>query len=153
MNFLLNSSNHRQILQMKRMKKTKTEIGIVLLPLITLILELLPFGAVLIFAPSPTESIRKTYSYFSMKLLGYANFSPFATALLTCLILISGIRIFLKSSAKVLKILFTLSIVAVIISLIPLMSGFEYYSVTGAVITALLISETILAKIFMNLTP
>ena len=32
--------------------------------LVALVLEILPYGAVCIFAPSPEERIRKTFSYF-----------------------------------------------------------------------------------------
>ncbi len=35
-----------------------------------LILELLPFGAVLVFATSPTEIVTHTYSYFNLALVG-----------------------------------------------------------------------------------
>lgn len=37
-----------------------------LLPIITLILEILPYGAVCVFAPSPTEQVKKTFSYFDI---------------------------------------------------------------------------------------
>ena len=60
---------------------------------ISLILELLPLGAVLIFAPSPTERVIHTYSYFDLNLVGYANFSPMLTGILTVAVVILGITI------------------------------------------------------------
>ncbi len=46
-----------------------------------LILELLLFGAVLVFATSPTEIVTHTYSYFNLDLVGYANFTPLLTGI------------------------------------------------------------------------
>ena len=40
------------------------------LPIITLILEALPYGAVCIFATSPTDRIRETFSYFDLTPFG-----------------------------------------------------------------------------------
>ena len=65
----------------------KKRFQYLLLPIITLILEILPYGAVCNFAPSPTERIRKTFSYFDLIPFGYANFAPFLTAIITCAIL------------------------------------------------------------------
>ncbi len=56
-----------------------------------LILELLPFGAVLVFAPSPTEIVTHTYSYFNLDLVGYANFTPLLTGILSISVVILGI--------------------------------------------------------------
>ena len=41
----------------------KKRLLYLVLPIITLILEILPYGAVCIFATSPTETIRETFSY------------------------------------------------------------------------------------------
>ena len=59
-----------------------------ILPIITLILEALPYGAVCVFASSPTERLRETFSYFDLTPFGYANFAPLFTAIITCLIFI-----------------------------------------------------------------
>ena len=58
-----------------------------LLPIATLILEILPYGAVCVFAPSPTETVRETFSYFDPLPFGYANFAPLLTAITTCAVL------------------------------------------------------------------
>ena len=59
-----------------------------ILPLVALILELLPYGVVLNFANPDGEPWRRTYSYFSMMPFGYANFGPLITAILTCVLLV-----------------------------------------------------------------
>ena len=64
----------------------------IILPVVTLILEILPYGAVCNFArPATNGSIghfRELYSYFDLLPFGYANFAPFITAILTCVILL-----------------------------------------------------------------
>ena len=121
------------------------KIGFMLLPIVTIVLEILPSGAVLIFAPSPTEAVRKTYSYFSLVPLGYANFAPFVTALLTCFILLLAF-ISIKRSSFI-KAVFIISLIAAIISLLPLVYGIRYNSVIGSAITVTLAVESVLAKL------
>lgn len=105
----------------------------------------MPCGAVLVFAPSPTERIRETFSYFNLTPFGYANFAPFITALLTCIILLLAL-ISIKLE-KMRKAVFWLSLAAAIISLLPLVFGIDYYSVVGGIITITLAIESVLAKI------
>ena len=116
------------------------------LPIITLILEVLPYGAVCIFASSPTDRIRKTFSYFDLTPFGYANFAPFLTALITCLIFILLLIYWLKGNAvfaiKAKNILY----VAAVMSLGPLVFGLSYFSVVGALITTCLIAELLLLQ-------
>ena len=59
------------------------KVCLAVLPALTIALELLPFGAVCIFATSPTERVKETFSYFSLTPFGYANFAPLITAILT----------------------------------------------------------------------
>lgn len=116
-----------------------------ILPIITIILQILPCGAVLVFAPSPTERVRETFSYFNLTPFGYANFAPFITALLTCIILLLAL-ISIKLE-KMRKAVFWLSLATAIISLLPLVFGIDYYSVVGGIITITLAIESVLAKI------
>ena len=117
------------------------------LPIITLILEVLPYGAVCIFASSPTDRIRETFSYFDLTPFGYANFAPFLTALITCLIFILLLIYWLKGNAvfaiKAKNILY----VAAVMSLGPLVFGLSYFSVVGALITTCLIAELLLLQL------
>ena len=121
------------------------KIGLVVLPAITIVLELLPLGAVCIFATSPTERVKETFSYFSLTPFGYANFAPLITAILTVAIFLLSLFALKKSGA--LKALFVLSIIAAFISLLALVYGLNYYTLVGALITVTLVIESILAKI------
>ena len=121
------------------------KIRLLILPIITIILQILPCGAVLVFAPSPTERVRETFSYFNLTPFGYANFAPFITALLTCIILLLAL-ISIKLE-KMRKAVFWLSLATAIISLLPLVFGIDYYSVVGGIITITLAIESVLAKI------
>lgn len=121
------------------------KIRLLILPIITIILQILPCGAALVFAPSPTERVRETFSYFNLTPFGYANFAPFITALLTCIILLLAL-ISIKLE-KMRKAVFWLSLATAIISLLPLVFGIDYYSVVGGIITITLAIESVLAKI------
>ena len=120
------------------------KVCLAVLPALTIVLELLPLGAVCIFATSPTERVKETFSYFSLTPFGYANFAPLITATLTVAIFLLSLFSLKKG---VLKALFVLSIITVVISLLPLMYGLNYYTLVGAFITVILVIESILAKI------
>lgn len=109
-----------------------------------LLLELLPIGAVLIFAPGPNETMKKMYSYFSFKLVGYANFTPMLTGILTIAgILLGCVSVIKYDSAKKLKsIVFTCSVIAAALSLAPLfLFGFAYMTLASyAISTSIMIS-------------
>jgi len=115
-----------------------------LLPVITLILELLPYGAVCNFANPEGEPFRKTFSYFDLTPFGYANFAPFLTAIITCLILGSLLLYLFTGKVKVLTVTTVLLLVGVILSLCPLCFGFRFFSVVGVLITASLLAESAL---------
>ena len=118
------------------------KFSLLICPLVILILELLPFGAVLNFANPEGEPFRETFSYFSLTPFGYANFGPFITAILSCILLISVIIYVLKGKLK--KFLIILGIVACAVSLSPLLFGLQYYSMIAGCITFLLGLETML---------
>jgi hypothetical protein len=46
------------------------KVCLAVLPALTIVLELLPLGAVCIFATSPTERVKETFSYFSLTPFG-----------------------------------------------------------------------------------
>jgi len=116
------------------------KVCLAVLPALTIVLELLPLGAVCIFATSPTERVKETFSYFSL-----TNFAPLITATLTVAIFL--LSLFSLKKKCVLKALFVLSIITVVISLLPLMYGLDYYTLVGAFITGTLVIESVLAKI------
>lgn len=120
------------------------KVCLAVLPALTIVLELLPLGAVCIFATSPTERVKETFSYFSLTPFGYANFAPLITAILTVVVLLLSLISLKKDS--VFNALFVLSIITAIISLMPLMYGLNNYSLVGALITIALVTESIFVK-------
>ena len=114
------------------------------LPIITLILEVLPYGAVCIFASSPTDRIRETFSYFDLTPFGYANFAPLFTAIITCLVFILLLVYCVKGNVRFAIKAKNILYVAAVMSLGPLVFGLSYFSVVGALITICLIAELLL---------
>lgn len=108
------------------------------MPLVALILELLPYGVVLNFANPEGEPWRRTYSYFSMMPFGYANFGPLITAILTCVLLVLVVIYLFKSRKGLNTAILNVAGFATATSLLPLMFGFDYITVIGVIITALL---------------
>ncbi len=119
----------------------KRRVLYILLPVLTLILELLPYGAVCNFAAGPGETIRRTYSYFDLVPFGYANFSPLLTAITTCVILALLAVYLFTGSHRVLPAAKGLLCIAIVLSFCPLLFGFRYISLVGICITASLIGE------------
>ena len=117
-----------------------------LLPIITLILEILPYGAVCIFATSPTERIKETFSYFDLIPFGYANFAPLITAIMTCAIFLLLIIFCIKDNVRAAIKAKNMLYVAVVISLGPLVYGIEYFSLVAGFITLSLVAELFLLK-------
>ena len=109
--------------------------------IITLILEILPYGAVCNFADSAETKIRKTYSYFSPVPYGYANFAPFLTAIITCLVFLLLIIYCVTEKNKLIKPIKVLLCIATVLSVCPLFYGLNYFSVVGALITVTFIAE------------
>ena len=124
----------------------KKRLLYLLLPIATLILEVLPYGAVCIFASSPTERIRKTFSYFDLIPFGYANFAPLLAAILTCVILALLIFFCVKGAMPAAVMARNLLYVAVAMSLGPLILGIAYFSLVAALITLLLVGELLLLQ-------
>lgn len=105
-----------------------------------LILEILPYGAVCNFARPAEDGIigrfRVLYSYFDLVPFGYANFGPFLTAILTCVILVLTVACCLTGKRKILPAAKALLCAAIVLSLCPLLLGADFFSVVGALITA-----------------
>jgi hypothetical protein len=118
-----------------------------LLPVITLILEILPYGAVCIFATSPTETIRETFSYFDLIPFGYANFTPLLTAIITCMIFVLLLVFCIKGNVRVAVTAKNMLYVAIVMSLGPLIFGIEYFSLVAGLITLSLVGELLLLQI------
>ena len=119
------------------MLKRKQPIVIFAILIVILVLELLPYGAVLHFGNPEGEPLRETFSYFDMTPYGYANFGPFITAILTCVLLVISIINLLVDNDKIKSIIKIVSLIALVASLAPLIVN--SYSVIGGVISLLLL--------------
>lgn len=122
----------------------------IICPIIALVCEILPFGAVLNFWNPEGEPYRQTCSYFDLTPFGYANFAPLITAVLTCIILIMTVIFIVKPKKTAAKILAVLSLIASVVSLMPLLYGLSFFSPVGAVISAVLIINTVISAKMIN---
>ena len=117
-------------------------VGVVFL-IAALVLEVLPIGAVLVFAPGPGKTIRETFSYFDLTPFGYANFSPLPTGILTVVSVLLGIisSIRYNTVRKTKSAAFKCSILAAVLSLLPLLYGRNHMvAASYAVFAAIVIS-------------
>ena len=119
------------------MLKRKQPIVIFAILIVILVLDLLPYGAVLHFGNPEGEPLRETFSYFDMTPYGYANFGPFITAILTCVLLVISIINLLVDNDKIKTTIKIVSLIALVASLAPLIVN--SYSVIGGVISLLLL--------------
>jgi len=126
----------------------KKRLLLLIAPILTLILEALPYGAVLNFA-NPAEDgtilyIRETFSYFDPTVFGYANFGPMLTAVLTCIITVLVIVYIIKPIRLLRSVLSVLHVIALVTSVMPMSYGMIYLSAVGLIVTALLLIEAVL---------
>lgn len=129
----------------------KAGIAHIVIAVAIIVLESLPYGAVLNFGePDPSGKIgfiRKTYSYFSLTPFGNADFGPLLTAVLSCALLCLLVISLLLQKPALQSISRVLSVLALLTSLLPLLSGIEYTSGCGWAVSALLLLEIILLRI------
>ena len=118
----------------------KSRVLFLILCLCSLVLEALPLGAVCRFA-TPDETFVETFSYFSLVPYGYANFGPFITAVLTCLLTVFAVILFKAAGKKILDATKILSAISVITSFLPLILGTDYYNFVSLVISLLMIAQ------------
>lgn len=131
----------------------KKRLLVLILPIITLILEILPYGAVLNFMrPSVDGStvgrFRELYSYFDLTPFGYANFAPFITAIITCIILLLLALYCITNKQRLALIARNFLCVCAVFSLGPLALGISFFSVVGALIAVSLVAELLLLHFF-----
>ena len=125
------------------MLKRKQPIVIFAILIVILVLELLPYGAVLHFGNPDGEPLRETFSYFDLTPYGYANFGPFITAILTCVLLVISIINLLVDNDKIKTTIKIVALIALVASLAPLIVN--CYSVLGGAISILLLSVFIIS--------
>jgi len=126
----------------------KKRLIYLILPVLTLVLEALPYGALCNFALPATDGtigrFRELYAYFDLTPFGYANFAPFLTALLSCIAVLLVILYCINGSQRMARAAKTVFLVAAILSLGPLLFGIHYFSIVGACITVTLATEFLL---------
>ena len=125
----------------------KKRILYLILPIITLVLEIMPYGAVCNFANPEGEPFRRTFSYFDLIPFGYANFTPFITALITCFAFVLILIFCIIGNVRIANVTKNILCVATVISLGALLFGIEYFSFVGALITLSLFAELVLLQI------
>lgn len=118
-----------------------------LLPIVTLILEALPYGAVLNFI-RPAEdgtkgNFRELYSYFDLTPFGWANFAPFITAIITCIVFLLLLAYCFTGKKNLAIKAKNILYVCVVFSFGPLVAGIRYFSFVGLLISLSLMAELI----------
>lgn len=128
------------------MKKIWENILLIVINIIVLILQILPYSAVyyssFINENGQREYITKLYSSFDFLIFGNGNFGPFLTSLgviISLLLLI--INFFTNKGEKFLK--FSISI-SFILSLFPLILGINFYNIYSLMITILILLQLII---------
>ena len=124
-----------------------------ILPIITLILEILPYGAVCNFANPEGDPWRKTFSYFDLTPFGYANFAPLLTAILTCAILVMLLIYLFTGKQGIASATKVMVGIGVLLSLCPLLFGIRFFSVVGALITTSLVAQFVLMQLTIKKVP
>lgn len=124
----------------------KKKIAMLCTLTVALILEILPYGAVCNFANPDGKLWRRTYSYFDLTPFGYANFSPFIVALLTCVLLIM-IIVAIITKRQMRASLILVSVISAVLSLAPLLYGISFFSLVGTFISTALCFTAVLAFI------
>ncbi|MBP3570655.1 MAG: hypothetical protein J6M42_01720 [Clostridia bacterium] len=112
-----------------------------------LILEIIPYGAILEFAhmsPDLTLSYyEQHFSYFDPMVYGHGHFGPLITAVLTCMLaVITVITVFFENRAVRIA-LRVVSVLTLLFSLTPMLTG--CYSPVGMAISALLVVTCIIS--------
>ena len=129
------------------MGKRKRPFILLAITMLILILELLPYGAVLEFAHmSPELTLgyyEEHFSYFDPIVYGYGVFGPLLMAVLTCLLaVVTVISVFLENRAVRIA-LRVVSVLTLLCSLTPMLTG--CYSPVGMAISALLLVTCIIS--------
>ena len=125
------------------MNKRLQKNFIILLPIIALIMEIIPYGVKLVFSDGPENNFKKyvyTYSFFHLMPLAYGNWGPLITGILTVAIIILAVIWIIRKKNKWPKSIIVLSILAFCTSLWIFIFK-EAYTWVSWIISFLLIAE------------
>jgi transcriptional regulator with XRE-family HTH domain len=123
---------------------------VLLCQLTVLVLEMLPDVVMLPFASGPNKWVTKTFSYFSLTPFGYAEYFPLLTGVLTITVIVFCIISLMKKkrAPKLQNAAFMCSIIAIVLSFLPLFKyGEKYMSVINYTISALILISIILQAV------
>ncbi len=123
------------------MKKLRSA-ALPLLPAAALVLEALPFGVRMVFAPGPETRVSSYAAFFSFLPFGYGVFGPVIAALLTVLLLIAALLTRKQDRTPGVTVL---SAAALLAALSPLFYVPDTFTLCGGFICLLLALELILS--------
>ena len=115
-----------------------------LLPAAALVLEALPFGVRMVFAPGPETRAVTFHAFFSFLPFGYGVFGPVIAALLTVLLLVAALLT--REQDRVTGVT-VLSAAALLAAISPLFYVPDSFTLCGGFICALLALELILSLV------
>lgn len=129
------------------MGKRKRSFFLLAIAVMILILEIIPYGAILEFAHmSPELTLgyyEQHFSYFDPMVYGHGHFGPLITAVLTCMFaVVTVIAVFFENRAVRIA-LRVVSVLTLLFSLTPMLTG--CYSPVGMAISALLLVTCIIS--------
>ncbi len=115
--------------------------------LAALVLEALPVGAVIVFAPGPDSRVARTFSFFSLIPPGYADFFPLLSGVCTVMAALLTTLLLIRRRARGISAL-VFCCAAAIFSLLPaLVFGTSHMNAASWVIFALLIASCALQAV------
>ena len=127
-----------------RLSRLAARVTAFALLLAALLLEILPLGAVLIFAPSPEERVRRTFSFFSLTPVGYANPFPMMAGVATvAVILLVAVGLLINAHNPPVKTAaFIGTLIACVFTVLPaVFHGAERLNLAGIFIFLLLLAS------------
>ena len=127
------------------MKNTTKNVLVLVLLVAALVMQILPYGAVLRFPHPDGATTVSTYSYFDITPYGYANFAPLFCGITTALwLLVSLISLILKRTWQTARTV--IGYIAFILALLPVTQGPVYMNIWGWGIAILLCAALFLTK-------
>ena len=129
------------------MGKRKRPFVLLAITVMILILEIIPYGAILEFAHmSPELTLgyyEEHFSYFDPMVYGHGHFGPLITVVLTCILAVFAVVAVFLEGRTIWIALRVVSVLTLLFSLTPMLTG--CYSPVGMAISALLLVTCIIS--------
>ena len=110
---------------------------------LALILAALPWSAALLFSENGEETRRILFSSFDPTPFGYGNPGPLLTAVAVSALFVCALAVWVKKTGY--GLLQVLSGAAFVLSVLPAFQGWRYLTVTGVLLSLVLLAETVLS--------